>query len=153
MPKAWDGSSRSRENDDLIDQLEDGRAEDQQLRAEARAANIACDQEESHIDSGVAPAIYRKGNEVADDARRAYGWLRVQIGGLPTAAPSRPIPDLDSAELRRSIPTGIPGAEPIRLDPLVDRGLQLAELKRRRAAAMARLNDIPPHRWAGNRDA
>ena len=153
LAKAWDGSSHSRENDDLIEELEDGWAEDQGLRTEARALNIACEQGELHINTEVAPAIYRIADEVAEEARRAYAWLRVQIGGLPSAPPARPQEDdRDDDGIRRSIPTGIPGAEPIRLDPLVDRGLRLKELQRRRSGAMARLDALSPHPWSGNQD-
>ncbi len=100
----------------------------------------------------MAPAINRAAYEVAEEERRAFGWLRVQIGGLPAAMPARPAEDLEPTGIRRSIPTGIPGAEPIRLDPLVDRGLRLQEL-RRRSAAMARLDALPPHPWSMDRDS
>lgn len=153
IAKAWDGSSQSRENDELIDQLEDSRAEDQELRTEARTTNTACEQDEVHINTEVAPAINRAAYEVAEEERRAFGWLRVQIGGLPAAMPARPAEDLEPTGIRRSIPTGIPGAEPIRLDPLVDRGLRLQELQRRRSAAMARLDALPPHPWSMDRDS
>ena len=37
IAKPWDGSTQSRENDDLVEQLEAGLAEDQTLRSAARA--------------------------------------------------------------------------------------------------------------------
>jgi hypothetical protein len=55
--------------------------------------------------------------------------------------------------MRRSIPTGIPGAVPIRLDPLVDRGMRIQALQRRRSNAMMRLDAMPPHPWSGNQEA
>jgi hypothetical protein len=56
LAKAWDGSSWSRENDDLIAQLEDGLAEDQQWRAAARSTTISCEQDRLHINTEVAPS-------------------------------------------------------------------------------------------------
>jgi hypothetical protein len=150
LAKAWDGSSRSRENDDLIAQLEDGLAEDQQWWAAARSTNISCEQDELHINTEVAPAIYRAAAEVAVEERRAYGWLRVQIDGLPSAPPARPAENSDRSDMQRVIPTGIPGAEPIRLDPLVDRGLRIQKLRLRRSEAMERFDALPPHPWSGN---
>jgi hypothetical protein len=146
---AWDGSSCSRENDDLIDQLDAGRAEDQDLRSKARSLADTCHQEETHINTELAPAILRTAFDIANEAWRAYVWLRVQIGGLPTAPPRRPEQDLTSDQ-PANIETGIPGAEPIRLEPLVSRGLRMKELRRHRSEMMSKLAEMPAHPWAGN---
>jgi hypothetical protein len=146
---AWDGSSYSRENDDLIDQLDAGQAEDQDLRSKARSLDDACSQEETRINTEVAPAILRVAIDIANEAWRAYVWLRVQIGGLPSAPPRRPEQDL-TADQPTSIETGIPAAEPIRLEPLVSRGLRIEELRRRRGELMTKLDELPAHPWAGN---
>lgn len=148
---AWDGSSISRENEGLVKQLDAGLAEDQGLRNEARSLDQTCAQKELHVGTELAPAALRIVVEIAEEMRRAYAWLRVQIGGLPSAPPARPIQDLNGAETH-SIDTGIPGAEPIRLQPLLTRGLRLKELQRRRQAAMTALEQMPPHPWSGNQE-
>jgi hypothetical protein len=146
---AWDGSSFSRENDDLVEQLNDGLAQDQELRDEAHSLDEACGQEQLRVNTDVAPAIQRLAIEVVEEARRAYAWLRVQIGGLPSAPPARPEQDLAGGQAT-SIDTGIPGAEPIRLEPLVSRGLRMEELARKRRELMTKLDEMPPHPWSGN---
>jgi hypothetical protein len=146
---AWDGSSLSRENDDLVQQLNDGLAEDQELRDKARSLDEACGQEELRVNTDVAPAIRWIAIEFVEEARRAYAWLRVQIGGLPSAPPARPEQRLAGGQAT-SIETGIPGAEPIGLEPLVSRGLRMEQLARKRSELMTKLDEMPPHPWSGN---
>jgi hypothetical protein len=57
---------------------------------------------------------------------------------------------LNAVDIRRTVSPGVPGAEPIRLDLLVDRGLRVPKLQRRRSEAMSRLDDLQPHPWSGN---
>jgi hypothetical protein len=149
---AWDGSSLSRENDDLVEQLNDGLAEDQELRDQARSLDEACGQQQLRVNTEVAPAIQRIAIEVVEEARRAYAWLRVQIGGLPSAPPARPQQNLAGGQAT-SIETGIPGAEPIGLEPLVNRGLRMQELARKRSQLITKLDATPPHPWSGNQGA
>jgi hypothetical protein len=100
----------------------------------------------------VATALYGIPYQAAEEERRAYAWLRVQIGGLLSGPPAKPAEDLNAVDIRRTISTGVPGAQPIRLDSLVDRGLRIQKLQRRRSEAMSRLDDLQPHPWLGNQD-
>jgi hypothetical protein len=145
---AWDGSTISRETENLVKQLGEGLAEDQNLRGTATALDQACGQVEFHLSTHLVPTIVQLAANVAEEAHTAYAWLWVQIGGLPSAPPTRPCHKLIGDEAV-AIDTGIPGAELIRLEPLIDRGIRLRELGRRRSELMAQLNAVPPHPWSG----
>lgn len=93
MAKAWDGSSHSREHDDLIDQLNSCLTEGpghprrrhrprpgQRPRYRQRSVNTS------------SPASSAPPADHITTTQHAYSWLRIQIGGLPGVPSSPPTP-------------------------------------------------------------
>ncbi|TCC56522.1 hypothetical protein E0H73_33135 [Kribbella pittospori] len=151
LGKALDGSKVSRERDALSDDLDADRERYDVLVDEAESDLAVARSLDRELVEKVVPAILRDVQNVVDEAWAPYNFLRLQLGGLSNA----PIHNSTATEVelatgsrtRPPLYNGIPGAEPVSLQPVIDRDSQLAALRVRLEELTLRLRQLPPHPW------
>ena len=144
LGKALDGSKVSRERDALADDLDADREEYDELIEQAEADLAVARSLDRELVEKVVPAILRDAQRVVDEARAPYNFLRLQIGGLANRV--EPASTVEVAN-RPPIHSGVPGAEPVSLQPVIDRDSRLATLRARLSELTLRLRRVPPHPW------
>ncbi|MEV5966181.1 hypothetical protein AB0L70_30715 [Kribbella sp. NPDC051952] len=144
LGKALDGSKVSRERDALSEDLDEDREQYDELVEEAEADLATARSLDRELVEKIVPAILRDAQDVVDDARAPYNFLRLQIGGL-----SNRVENTSAVEVanRPPIHSGIPGAEPVSLQPVIDRDSRLTALRARLGELTLRLRHLPPHPW------
>lgn len=151
LGKALDGSKVSRERDALSNDLDDDRDHYEEMMKQIRTdLSLAKDIDHELVEKTV-PSILADVQEIVREAQSPYDFLRLQIGGLPSrperADMATEVVVAVGGHARGPISNGIPGAESISLQPVLDRDLRLAALRSRLETLESRLRQIPPHPW------
>ncbi|MFI7068253.1 hypothetical protein ACIBL3_45220 [Kribbella sp. NPDC050124] len=147
LGKALDGSKVSRERDALSDDLDADREQYDELVEQAEADLATARSLDRELVEKVIPAVLGDAQKVLDQARAPYDFLRLQIGGLSNRPERRSIDVADGTRARTPLHNGIPGAEPVSLQVVIDRENRLAALRARLAELTLRLQKVPPHPW------
>jgi hypothetical protein len=153
LGKALDGSKVSRERDALSEDLDEDRQQYDELIEEAEADLAVARSLDRELVEKVVPAILRDAQHVVDEARAPYNFLRLQIGGLSHQAVETSTVVRVATGTRPPLSNGIPGAEAVGLQPVVDRDRRLTALRARLAAITTRLRQVPPHPWDHSADS
>jgi hypothetical protein len=146
--EAHDGSSVSRERDQLARDLNHDYADHQDLREEYLGNKADSEDIEHRVLTDILPRIVDGVQSVVNNARHDYAWLLVQIGN--TEQPPDPQPLQISSDLAHpvgSISTGIPGADSVDLQVLWDVLARLHALRSGRAAIDQRYQALARHPW------
>lgn len=137
---AFDGSSTSRERDELIGLLDEDEADFKTHLEDASDALDTARSQHEQLTQTVLKAICNQAEAEFYDARREYALLRILLG-LPTRGQD------DRVDSSNRIRTGIPGAAPVDHRPLQDREITLQYLEGNREGLNDRLTKIPDHPW------
>ena len=145
---AWDGSSKSRERDHLASHLDESLARDTGIRngiahldEDIQALTVLIT--EHHV-----PAILNHADDILDNARRDYAFLRIQLGDLPAAPDYDTINTLAKIDDTWKIHSRIPRTDPIHLKALEQRRRRLDAINAKRISELAIVNALPRHPWA-----
>ena len=145
---AWDGSRISRERDDLAEALDESLIRHNGLLNYVNLENTRFIDGRINLTERVIPTIVNITSIHVDNARKAYAFLRIQLGGLATKPPycerNYPAKPTDKWYLH----TDIPGAEPIYLKLLENRASKIASLDAEREQAIHAITQLPTHPWA-----
>lgn len=144
LGKALDGSKVSRERDSLSADLDADRDRYDELVEQAEADLAVARSLDRELVEKVVPAILRDAQHVVDEARAPYNFLRLQIGGLTNSVDHTSTVEVAN---RPPIDNNIPGAEPVSLQPVIDRDTRLTALRTRLTDLTLRLHHLPPHPW------
>jgi hypothetical protein len=147
LGKALDGSKVSRERDALSDDLDEDRQQYDELVEQAEADLAIARRLEREQVEKIVPAILGDVQKEVDEAWAPYNFLRLQIGGMASQAEKTSSAVEVATGNRPPLSNGIPGAEAVGLQPVIDRDKRLAALRARLAEATMRLRQVPPHPW------
>lgn len=143
IARSGDGSTQSRENDELSVQLDVDHARHQALADSIPALLRSYHRERKHLEEYIVPGIMTACGDHLDKATDAYTWLRVQIGHLPQRPPAKNLPETTNQELAPAIP----GAQPMPLTALTSRMARIKGLDQRIADITTRYTEFPGHPW------
>lgn len=157
---ALDGSTISRERDQLAVDGEDDYKEQADLEDESKASLASIADGTDLLVGSIFPKICEDVQATVDQGHTLYNLVRAQIGGLEADPPTktrrrfRVAPDGEppGAEVLGiafvgEITSGLPGAEPVDLLPLVERVRRLHAISEERGGLEERLAKVPPHPW------
>lgn len=146
---AWDGSRVSRERDDLTAALDESLARHNGLLNTINVENTRFIDTRIELSERVIPTIVSSTAGHVDNARKAYAFLRIQLGGLTTKPPycERKAP-ATPADLWY-VHTDIPETDPIHLSALESRANEIISLDQERRQATATVAQLDAHPWAG----
>jgi hypothetical protein len=149
LGKALDGSKVSRERDALSKDLDADLEQYEEMIAQIESDLAVAKSIEHELVEKTVPAILGDVQEIVLEARSPYDFLRLQIGGLPNRPEqsSTAVDVVIGRQARGPIGNGIPGAESISLQSVLDRDLRLGALRGRLEALESRLRQVPPHPW------
>jgi hypothetical protein len=147
LGKALDGSKVSRERDALSDDLDEDREQYGELVEQAESDLAIARRLEREQVEKIVPAILSDVQKVVDEASAPYHFLRLQIGGLSSQVTVTSGAVELATGTRPPLSNGIPGAEAVGLQPVIDRDRRLAALQARLAEVTMRLRRVPPHPW------
>ncbi|QNE18615.1 hypothetical protein F1D05_12735 [Kribbella qitaiheensis] len=150
LGKALDGSKVSRERDALSRDLDADLDWHDELVDQVELDLAAARNIDHELVEKVVPAIRSEVQDLVNEAHVPYDFLRLQIGGLSGShtVPSTAVATTDPAG---SISNGIPGADAISLQPVVDRNARLAALRGRIADLDKRFRALSAHPWDHSR--
>jgi hypothetical protein len=151
LGKALDGSKVSRERDALSKDLDADREQYEEMVEQIESDLALAKSIDHELVEKTVPSILGDVQETVLEAHAAYDFLRLQIGGLPNRSErSSAAAEIEIAvggQARGPIGNGIPGAESVGLQPVLDRDLRLGALRGRLETLESRLRRIPPHPW------
>jgi hypothetical protein len=147
---ALDGSKVSRERDSIARQL------DADLDAQMALKDAAAKELDSYREGRATVQekhflnICNAVQAAVDEAHLPYNFCRIQIGALeaPPPAPSQRFVRLEDGLERGYISSGLSGAEPVDLLPMMDRISRIVALNDRHDQYLGQLYSIPVHPWA-----
>lgn len=151
---ALDGSKISRERDSLAADLDDDL--DAYLETISNSRRDLADVAEigDTLKDKTFPDICNTTQEAVDAVYGIYGTVRLLIGGLSAAPPSKITKTIGmdaEGNISGYIGTSIPGTGAVNLDPLFDRQHRLDEIETQRTSLLDRINAILPHPWGKSR--
>lgn len=145
---AWDGSSQSRERDHLSNHLDDSLARDTGLHNGIVQLDERIKADTVVITEHHTPAVMNHADDILDEARGAYAFLRIQLGDLPEA----PEYDAENTPARMGdtwkLYSRIPKTDPIHLKALEQRHRRLEAINSKRRTELTIIGGLPIHPWA-----
>lgn len=145
---AWDGSRKSRERDHLAEQLDESLARDTGIRNGIAQLDEDIQADTVLVTENHSTAIFNHADDVLDDARCDYAFLRIQLGGLSEAPPY----DTDNTPAKIGddwkIHSRIPKTDSIHLKALEQRHRRLDAINEKRRTELATVAALPHHPWA-----
>jgi hypothetical protein len=150
LATALDGSRISRERDGLAAGLDDDFVEQSELKGEIQAALDSVTGNKKTLEDKTFWDICTAVQAAVDKAFVPYNFCRLQIGNLEAPPPEkakRSATQNPERAFPEQISTGLPGAEPVNMHPLLDRQSRLEALDKERGDLQTALEQIPEHPW------
>lgn len=147
---ALDGSSASRERDDLAVALDDDLADYLETIESAKRDLILVAESRDLLMGKVFPTLCDAVQEQVDGVYRIHGIIRLLVGGLsgePLQPTAKTFETDEHRVTRGQIGTSLPGARVVDLGPLVDRVRRLTALDDRRGELLEWIQNLPEHPW------
>jgi hypothetical protein len=148
---AWDGSRISRERDDLVETLDRSLDAHNGLLNGVNLENTRFIDRRVDLTERIIPSIITNTTMHTDNARKAYTFLRIQLGGLTTKPPLCERNTPATLDDKWHLHTDIPGADPIHLKTLEGYANEINSLDRERQEAIKAVSQIPEHPWVNGR--
>lgn len=149
MAVASDGSTASREVDALAMQLDQSLAVHADMVATVEEQIAAFEQIAGAVVDRTFPEIVDEVQKTVNGARAVHGFLRLQLQ-LPDASPppgKLKLVRSQSGPVSGAITSGLPGADEVSLQPLLDRYVHLMHQRDQIVRLTDRLAVVGPHPW------
>jgi|GEM_PF-2248905 len=149
LATALDGSKISRERDSIAQQLDADLDAQAELKDEAAKQLDAYRYVRATVQEKHFLSICHAVQAAVDEAHVPYNFCRIQIGALEALPPepTQRFIRLEDGLARGYISTGLSGAEPVDLLPMMDRISRIDALNERHDLYLELLHSIPMHPW------
>lgn len=151
---ALDGSTVSRERDDLAAQLDEDLDDYLATISDSRRDLAAVAEIGDRLKTKAFPDICRATQEAVDAVYEFHAAVRMLIGDLKADPPVKTTKTIrvdPAGTISGYIGTSIPGAGTVNLGPLFDRQVRLAKIEAQRASLVNSIDALPPHPWGKSR--